>query len=430
MADLKAWLRGVFGGNAAQEPDSSLPYMPARPVGPEGVNVDDNDFAVALYGQLRQRPGNLFFSPLSVRAALAMALAGARGETAAEMSKALCFAASGEDLHSDLGYLLQRLNAALGVEYEMTVASSLWGQAGISLQAAFVDLLARHYRGEMNLVDFRGDAEAACREINRWVEEKTRRKIKDIVSTGSLDPTSRLVLVNAVYFKGLWALPFRKADTRDKPFHLAGGGTVKVPLMGQQKPISYVQARDYQAVDLVYQGGDLSLLVLLPDRRDGLADLEKTLSASLLHDCVAQMESREVELYLPRFRITSDAMDLRDPLTALGMPRAFERSQADFSGIDGHAPPDEEALFIAAVLHKAFVEVNEEGTEAAAATAVLIPLAASMGAPRPPAVPVFRADHPFVFAIRDRRNGAILFLGRMADPTRASERSVLTEHSR
>jgi serpin B len=247
--------------------------------------VDDNDFAVALYGQLQQRPGNLFFSPLSVRSALAMALAGARGETSGQMSKALCFVASGEE---------------------------------------------------------------------------------------------------------------------------------------QQRPISYVQARGYQAVELDYRGGDLSLLVLLPDRRDGLADLEKRLSATLLHDTATEMSTRDVELYLPRFRITSDAMNLRDPLTALGMPLAFERSRADFSGIDGHAPPDEEALFIAAVRHKAFVEVNEAGTEAAAATAMPMPLSASMAAPKPPPVPVFRADHPFVFAIRDRRSGAISFLGRMADPTRAS----------
>jgi serpin B len=414
-----AWIRRLLGRDAASDFDSSSPDVPARPVGPEAVNVDDNDFAVALYEQLRQRPGNLFFSPLSVRVALAMALAGARGETAEQMSKALCFVASGEDLHVDVGDLLQRLNAAgSGGHHEMTVASSLWGQEGLALQAAFVDQIARHYRGEMNLVDFRGGAEAACREINGWVEEKTRHKITEIIAAGGLDPSTRLVLVNAVYFKGLWALPFRKAATHDRPFHLAGGGTVKVPLMAQQRPISHVQARGYQAVDLVYRGGDLSLLVLLPDRRDGLADLEKALSASLLHDCVAQMELREVELYLPRFRITSDAMNLRDPLTALGMPLAFERSRADFSGIDGHAPGDDEALFISAVLHKAFVEVNEEGTEAAAATAMPMPLSASMGASRPPAVPVFRADHPFVVAIRDRRNGAILFLGRMADPTR------------
>jgi serpin B len=419
MADLKAWIRRVFGGDAAPELDSSLPHVPAPPVGPEAVNVDDNDFAVALYRQLRQRPGNLFFSPLSVRAALAMALAGARGETAEQMRKALCFVASGEDLHADLGYLLQRLNAAIGVEYEMTVASSLWGQAGTSLQAAFVDLLARHYRAAMNLVDFRGDAAAAGREINRWVEEKTRAKIREIIAAGSLDEATRLVLVNAVYFKGMWALPFRKDATHDRPFHLQGGGTVKVPLMHLHEEIAYAQGAGYQAVDLVYRGGDLSLLVLLPDRRDGLPALEKALSASLLHDCVAQLRSREVELFVPRFQITSDALDLCDPLTALGMTLAFDRSQADFSGIDGHAPLQEEALFLGAVLHKAFVEVNEEGTEAAAATAVVMVLAAAMPS-RPPPVPVVRADHPFVVAIRDRRNGAIVFLGRVADPTRST----------
>jgi serpin B len=226
--------------------------------------------------------------------------------------------------------------------------------------------------------------------------------------------------VNAVYFKGMWMLQFRKAATRAEPFHLEGGGKVQAPLMHRQEEVRYLQARGYQAVDLVYRGGDLSMLVLLPDRKDGLRDLERTLSARMLRDCIAQMDTREIKLFLPRFKITWGTVDLCDHLTALGMPLAFTRFQADFFGINGQKPPHEDSLFISAVFHKTFVETNEEGTEAAAATAVPMPLTAAPRPLKPPPVPSFRADHPFLFAIRDRKSGAILFLGRMVDPTRES----------
>ncbi|MDH5270991.1 MAG: hypothetical protein OEY32_13810 [Candidatus Krumholzibacteria bacterium] len=195
---------------------------------------------------------------------------------------------------------------------------------------------------------------------------------------------------------------------------------MQAPLMHQHKEVRYTQARGYRAVDLVYRGGDLSMLVLLPDRKDGLRDLEEALSARMLQDCVAQMDTREVRLFLPRFKITWGTVNVRDQLTLLGMPLAFNRFQADFSGINGHEPPHEDSLFISGVFHKAFVEVNEEGTEAAAATASTMIRGSSLRPSKPPPVPIFRADHPFLFAIRDRRNGTILFFGRMADPTRAS----------
>jgi len=191
---------------------------------------------------------------------------------------------------------------------------------------------------------------------------------------------------------------------------------VRAPLMHQQAEIRHLQAPGYQAVDLDYRGGDLSMLILLPDKKDGLRNLETSLSKNLLDDCVAKMSVREVKVVLPRFKFTWGTVNMRDQLTALGMPLAFDRSQADFSGINGHQPPDEHALFISAVFHKAFVEVNEEGTEAAAATAVTARVTSAMYS-TPPRVPIFRADHPFLFAIRDRKTGAILFLGRMSNPT-------------
>jgi len=421
MAGHGAWLRGFFGGKEEPDPGRLLPHTPTRPSGPESFAEDNNDFALEMYRQLRQRPGNLFFSPFSIRTALGMTHAGARGETAAQMREALRISSPDEALHVAFAEIIERLNAAGGSKYEMAVANSLWGQDGAPLQPGFLDLTARHYGGGMNLVDFRRDAEAARLTMNQWVEDKTRQKIRELIPSGGLDADTRLVLVNAVYFKGMWVLQFPKAATRDEPFRLEGGGTVQAPLMHRHERVQYLQAAGYQAVDLVYEGGDLSMLVLLPDRKDGLRNLEKKLSARMLHDCVAQVRAREVEVYLPRFKITWGAVNMRDQLTALGMPLAFSRYQADFSGINGHEPPDEESLFLSGVFHKAFVEVQEKGTEAAAATAVCAMLtSAAFGPSRPPPVPIFRADHPFLFAIRDRKSGAILFLGCIIDPTRES----------
>lgn len=418
MAGFGVWLRRLLG---KEEPilDPSTPQARTRPSGPQPFAEDNNDFALAMYGQLRQRPGNLFFSPFSIRTALGMTQAGARDETAAQMREVLCISSSDETLHITSAETIQRLNAA-GGEYEMAVANSLWGQDGSPLQSGFLDLIARHYSSAINLVDFRRGAEAARVTMNQWVEDKTRQKIQEIIPSGGVDADTRLVLVNSVYFEGTWVLQFDKAYTRDEPFHLEGGGKVQAPLMHQHEEVRYLQARGYQAVDLVYRGDDLSMLVLLPDKKDGLLDLEKALSARTLHNCVAKMGVREVKLFLPRFKITWGTANLRDQLAALGMPLAFSRLQANFSGINGHKPPHEDSLFISAVFHKAFVETNEEGTEAAAATAVVTMITSAAPPSKPPPVPVFRADHPFLFAIRDRKSGAILFLGRMVDPTRES----------
>lgn len=386
-----------------------------RASGPESFTEDNNDFALAMHGQLRQRPGNVFFSAFSIRTALSMAQAGAGGETAAQMRKTLRLSTPDDTPHAGFAEIIGRLNAAGGNTYELALANSLWGHEGEPFEARFLDLIARQYDGTMNRVDFRRGAEAARQAINQWVEGKTRQKILQLIPSGGVDADTRLVLVNGVYFKGTWTLQFPKAATRDAPFHVEGGGTVQAPLMHQREDVRYLRGEGYQAVDLVYQGGDLSMLVLLPDRRDGLRDLEKQLSARMLHDCVTQMSVREVRLFLPRFRITWGAVNVRDPLSALGMTHAFDRSCADFSGINGHASPHAEALFISAVFHKAFVEVNEEGTEAAAATAAGMTML-GLGPEPPP--PVVRADHPFLFAIRDRKRGAILFLGCVADPTR------------
>jgi serpin B len=269
----------------------------------------------------------------------------------------------------------------------------------------------------VNVVDFRQATEMARLTINRWVADKTRQKIRELIPVGGLRADTRLALVNAIYFKALWAAQFRKAATRGELFYLESGDTAQTLLMHQHGEFRYLKASDYQAVDLDYRGGELSMLVLLPDRRDGLRDLERRLSPRMVSDCVAKMQWQNLEICLPRFKMTWGTVDLRNQLRALGMELAFTRFQADFSGINGREPPAEDSLFISAVFHQAFVEVNEEGTEAAAATAVGVTLC---GLSAPPPDPIFRADHPFLLAILHRKSSAILFLGRMTDPTRES----------
>lgn len=374
-----------------------------------------------MYEQLRQRPGNLFFSPFGIRAAIGMAEAGAKGETASQMREALRISSSDETLHVDFAKIRQRLNAAGAGEYEMEMANSLWCQDGAPIQPGFLDLIARHYGGGVSLLDFRHAAGAARETINQWVEDKTRKKIRELIPPGGLDAETRLVLANAAYFKGKWILRFLKTATRNETFYLEGDGTVQAPLMRQEAPMWYLQAAGYQAVDLCYRGGDLSMLVLLPDRKDGLPDLERMLSTRMLNQCVARTKNAaEVKLFLPRFKISWGALNLSDQLTALGMPLAFARFQADFSGINGHEPPAEDSLFISDMLHKTFVEVNEEGTEVAASSALQVAAASASPGFAPPPTPVFRADHPFLIAIRDWKTNAVLFLGRITDPTRES----------
>lgn len=227
-----------------------------------------------------------------------------------------------------------------------------------------------------------------------------------------LHPDTRLLLVSAVYFKGGWENEFEINGTRDEPFY-ADGGRSQVPLMRDQQGLRHMRGSGYQAVELNYRDSYLSMLVLLPDRRDGLKELEDALTVSLLNQTTRQMELTPVKLSLPRFKFSWGTVDLCSDLDSLGMREAFDRSRADFSGINGHVPPSQDALFIAHVLHQAFVDVNETGTEAAAATAVgMAPRLAR--SPRP--IAVFRADHPFLFALRDRSTDMILFLGRVADP--------------
>jgi serpin B len=288
----------------------------------------------------------------------------------------------------------------------LSVANALWGQRDYGFLESFQKTIREHYGAALHEVDFRNATEAARRTINAWVEEQTQEKIRDLIPSGVLDARTRLVLTSAIYFYGTWASPFREAMTRVEDFHTGPQSKVTVPLMHQTGRFGYLDGDSFQALELPYQDRERSLVVLLPKAIDGLGALEARLSAESLGDWIGRLQTREVVVALPRFRLTEE-FELSRVLATLGMPLAFS-DHADFSGMNGGKDP----LQIAAVLHKAFVDVNEAGTEAAAATAVVAKTAAFL----PESPRIFRADHPFVFLIRDRRTGFLMFLGRLSRP--------------
>jgi serine protease inhibitor len=366
----------------------------------------NTEFALDLYRRVQERPGNLFLSPYSISSALSMTCAGARGQTATQMAGALRFTLADDRLHSAFADLTRDLNAGgQKGDYQLTVANALWGQKGYAFLKSFTDLNQKYYGAGLRDLDFQGANEEARRTINAWVEKETREKIKDLIKQGMLPQDARLVLTNAIYFKGLWASQFKKQETRDAPFRLTADKTVNVPMMNQTEEFGYAQFNDYQALELPYKGEALSMVVMLPKKVDGLAEFEKSLDLDRLEKCFLSLHKQKVIVSLPKFTTTAE-FSLRDALVGLGMADAFDINKADFSGMTGGKD-----LFIGAVVHKAFVDVNEEGTEAAAATGVIMRPTAVMLDP-----PVFRADHPFLFLIRDVKSGSVLFIGRVADP--------------
>lgn len=363
-------------------------------------------FALDLYRRLRVAKGNLFFSPYSISTALAMTWAGAREHTELQMAQTLHFPSDQQQLHAAFASLEARLRSVQEKGHvRLEVANALWPHAGYPFLEAFLALAQEYYGVAITPVDYR-DFEAARRRINAWVEEKTHDRIRELIPQGVLTVLTRLVLVNAIYFKGDWANQFDAALTRDAPFRIAPSEQVQAPTMARKDSFAYGEFDDLQILELPYAGGDLSMLILLPGKADGLADLEAALTAENLRRWTGNLWETEVEVFLPRFEI-GQGFRLDATLAAMGMPDAFDEDKANFAGMDGN----EKWLYIGAVLHKAFVKVNEEGTEAAAATAVVM---LARGLPMPP--PTFRADHPFVFLIRERNTSTILFLGRVVDP--------------
>jgi serpin B len=368
-----------------------------------------NAFAVDLYAQLRKQDGNLFFSPESISTAFAMVYAGARGTTASQMATTLHFTLPPDQLHPAMGALLAGLNAP-HAGYQLHVADALWAEKDFTFLDDFLKLTSSDYGAGFNRVDFKGAPNAARSTINQWVEEKTENKIKDLLPADAVTPATRLVLTNAIYFKGDWQSQFDKAQTQTEDFHGLAAQTVKAPLMHLTSKLGYFNGGTFQAVDIPYKSGELSMIVLLPNDTGGLPALEQSLTSANAKQWLSQLRpGSKVILTLPKFKMTQQ-FQLGSTLGAMGMTQAFERSAADFSGITGKRD-----LWISAAIHKAYIDVNEEGTEAAAATAIGM---RSMAMQRPEPPIVFRADHPFLFLIRDNRCGAILFMGRVTDPTK------------
>jgi serpin B len=423
------------------EPITDTPAKPAEPIPPspehsppgehgeellakELLIQGNSAFALDLYRELKEEEGNLFYSPYSISTALAMTYAGARGETAEQMAGALNFdfGLPDERLHSAFNALGGELaERGKGREmmvvqpegdpvkeniegFRLNIVNALWGQEGYDFLSDYLDLVERYYGSGLRTLNFINEPEPSRLEINNWASEQTEGRIKDLLPPGVINPLIRLILTNAIYFKARWEHEFSERAIQDDTFYLLDGSEVTVPMMHQQTRFAYAEGDGYQAVMLPYLGGEITMVVLLPEEGRFKA-FEDSLDLGELNNIIEDMESREVKLALPKFQFETD-YGLRKILSDLEMPAAFEQGVADFSGMTGN-----QELFISDAIHKAFVSVDEKGTEAAAVTAIAMAMSA------PPAGPVvFTVNRPFILLIRDIETGAILFIGRVMNP--------------
>ena len=405
------WPRTPENGDVAQSslPRDTSPSVASSDV--EALVAANSTFALDLLHEIGSAGGNLFYSPYSISSALAMAYAGAKGETESQISDVLRFPLDQEELHPAFNWIDLALNERGEIEppyegegFELSVVNAAWGQRGYSFLRSYLDTLAVNYGSGLRLVDFIEDPERSRETINDWVSDETNERIVDLLPSGSIDAAVRLVLTNAVYFNAPWLKPFDPEETATETFEPLEGGTVDVPMMHQVETFGYASWNGGQAVELSYNGETLSMVLFVPDL-GAYETFEAGLDLGLYGEIVDALEPREVDLRFPKFEFSYD-ISLVDPLKALGMTDPFTGA-ADFSGIDGTRD-----LFISGVRHKTWVSVDEAGTEAAAATAVIISL---VYYPGPPVV--LTVNRPFLFVIRDIPTGTILFVGRVVNPT-------------
>ena len=381
----------------------------------QSVAAANNLFAYDLYATLAKNPvnagHNLFYSPFSISSALAITGEGAKGKTADEIFSVLHLPKNDTVRQSGFARINEGINTA-DAGYTLRTANALWAEKSYPFLPSFTGIARKYYSAEVTNLDFKNTPEESRATINTWVEEKTEKKIRDLLPPGSIDPLVRLVITNAVYFKGTWVRQFDAAQTKEADFRTGTGNAEKVLMMqdtGEKSEYMYAETDSVQYIEIPYthkSGKALSMIVILP-KGDDLKPAEAILNDNNLSALQDSAYSRHVMLYLPKFRMETEYR-LPQTLSAMGMPTAFTEGAADFSGMDGT-----KNLFISEVIHKAFIDVNEEGTEAAAATAVVMKRAM---APSGDSTPVFRADHPFVFLIQDKETGTILFIGRVANP--------------
>ncbi len=408
-------LAGCTQPAAASELKSNKPRItsPAANKADLTALVEGNSaFAFDLYQLVRKDEGNLFFSPYSISQALAMTYGGARGNTAGQMSDAMDFLLPQDRLHTAFNsldlVLASRGKGAKGKDekgFRLNIVNAIWGQKDFPFLPAYLDLLAQNYGAGLRVLDFMKAPEPSRVTINDWVSEQTEKRIKDLIPQGAINDMTRLVLTNAIYFNAAWQFPFEKNATRDDNFLLLNGNKVTVPMMGQTKSFGYAKGDGYQAVELPYDGRELSMVILLPEQGK-FASFEASLNRQLVASIIQKFSYQQVFLSMPKFKYES-SFGLKPALTSLGMGDAFRPEAADFSGMDGKRD-----LYIQDVLHKAFVAVDEAGTEAAAATAVIVGTTSL-----PPEPVVMKIDRPFIYLIRDVGTGTILFVGRVVNPT-------------
>lgn len=402
---LKLAAAGLLSGGLSLSARESSGLAAVRDEGIDSAAATSNQFAVDLQKLLGQTEGNLFFSPSSISTALAMTAAGAEGETRKEMLAVLHAEQDAPAWLREMGKLSKLLNAS-GEGYTLQQANRLWGQAGFQFRADYLTRMDKEFAAPLGQLDFQGAPEPSRKTINDWVSDQTRERIKDLLPEGSITDLTRLVLTNAIYFKADWRQEFNRQQTAAQPFTCADGKQVRVPLMYQQEDLPYTEDQATQVLELPYKSGGLSMVVILPRDKRGLSNIESRLTAEKLSGWMAGLKTQKVKAFLPKFKLETQ-FSLAGALKELGMPRAFS-SAAEFGGMTTAEP-----LNISEVVHKAFVEVDEKGTEAAAATGVIMATRSALVEAEPK---TFRADHPFLFLIRHRESGAILFLGRLSQP--------------
>lgn len=387
------------------EPATITDDKGATSTGIKSVISANDQFALDLYSQLKNSEGNIFFSPYSISTALAMTYEGARGKTADEMQSVFHFPTDGNLRKSSFAAIHNQLNKP-DVKYKLNIANALWAQNDYKFLNEYLTTLQQYYAGKATNVDFKNSTEEARQTINKWVEDKTNNKIKDLFPQGSLNNLTRLVLTNAIYFKGTWIKQFEKSQTRDEDFRVSSANTIKVPMMRQtdkNAKFNYAEDNNVQILEMPYEGDKLSMMVLLP-KNDNLSSIESSLSLEKISDWRSKLKEQRVDVFMPKFTFDTKYF-MNETLAKMGMSTAFTYD-ADLSGMDGT-----QNLFIQKVIHQAFVDVNEEGTEAAAGSGVSVEFKSIA-----PQTTIFRADHPFIFVIQDKDNGNILFLGRVANP--------------
>jgi serpin B len=409
---LASFLTNTFAVCQPHEPHQRAALTADQQVAVAGQNA----FAIDLFHQLRtiDASKNLLVSPFSISTALSMTYAGARSNTAAQMADVLHFDLPEDRHHAAVGSLIADLNVPR-TGYEMAIANRLFGQHDMPFEQPFLDINSQAYGAPLEPMDFAADPNSARLHVNDWVADQTRDRIQDLLPPGSVNPLTRLVLTNAVYFNGKWKYQFDPDDTQEAAFRVGPTTQIQTPMMFQRAEFRYGSFDNFQMLEMPYSGDDLSMVIMLPKQADGLDSLESQLSIDAFQESVDSLQEEEVDVHLPKFSF-SDDFDLGSKLQDMGMTDAFNPSLADFDGIADRQVYD---LHISGVFHKTFIDVNEVGTEAAAATGVVI---GPTSVPPPP--PEFRADHPFLFALRDVHSGSLLFFGRLNEPEILSTSSV------